>query len=258
MPIYPDWLIPAWTAPGVGALMTTRHGGVSAAPFDSFNLRQQIGDVPDAVAHNQARLGRAVGATPVYLNQVHGARVARLGLADAAPDAPVHDADAGVTTLPGIACMVQVADCLPVLFAAPGGRAVGAAHAGWRGLAAGVLEATLHEMCMAAGCEPEEVQVWLGACIGPGKFEVGADVLEAFGAVGRGASRRFVPHAPGKWLADLPQLARDRLLAAGVRGVQGGNWCTVSEASRFFSFRRDRVTGRMAALVWIEPGSAGR
>ena len=261
MSIHPDWLVPAWAAPGVGALMTTRRGGVSAAPFESFNLRPDIGDAPDAVAHNRASLARAAGAMPVYLNQVHGARVVRLGLADAAPGAPVHEADASVTTLPGIACTVQVADCLPVLFAAPGGRAVGAvgaAHAGWRGLAAGVLEATLHEVCVAAGCEPEEVEVWLGACIGPTKFEVGADVLQAFGTVGQGALRRFVPNAPGKWLADLPQLARDRLRAAGVRTVQGGTWCTVSEASRFFSFRRDRVTGRMAALVWIEPGSAAR
>ena len=256
MSIHPDWLIPAWAAPGVGALMTTRHGGVSAAPFDSFNLRYQIGDSPEAVACNQARLAYAAGARPVYLNQAHGARVVRLGRADAAPGAPVHDADASVTTLPGIACTVQVADCLPVLFAAPGGRAVGAAHAGWRGLAAGVLEATLREVCEAAGCEPEEVEVWLGACIGPDQFEVGADVLQAFGASTQGGSTRFIPHAPGKWLADLPQLARDRLLAAGARALQGGGWCTVTEASRFFSFRRDRVTGRMAALVWIDPGSA--
>ena len=255
--VHPDWLVPAWAAPGVGALMTTRHGGVSAAPFDSFNLRHHIGDAPDAVAHNQARLARAADATPVYLNQVHGARVVRLDGSDAVPGARVHDADASVTTLAGIACTVQVADCLPVLFAAPGGRAVGAAHAGWRGLAAGVLEATLREVCAAAGCEPAQVQAWLGACIGPGRFEVGADVLEAMVDSARGASRCFVPQAPGKWLADLPQLARDRLLAAGVLAVQGGGWCTVNEASRFFSFRRDRVTGRMAALVWIRPGGGG-
>lgn len=258
MSIHPDWLIPAWAAPGVGGFMTTRHGGVSDAPFNTFNLRHQIGDAPEAVAHNQARLARAAGATPVYLNQVHGARVVRLGLADAAPGALVHDADASVTTLPGIACTVLVADCLPALFAAPGGRAVGAAHAGWRGLAAGVLEATLREVCEAGGCKPEEVEVWLGACIGPRKFEVGADVLEALVATVRRVPARFVPDAPAKWLADLPQLARDRLLAAGVHTVRGGTWCTVSDASRFFSFRRDRATGRMAALVWIEPGSGTR
>ena len=254
-----DWLVPDWTAPGVGALMTTRSGGVSAAPFDSFNLRSQTGDLPALVAENQARLARIACAVPVYLNQVHGARVVRLGRADAAPGAPVHDADASVTTLPGIACAVQVADCLPVLFAVPGGRAVGAAHAGWRGLAGGVIEATLHAVCEAAACEPSQVQAWLGACIGPTRFEVGADVFERFAAPAHQPAPamppRFVPHGPGKWLADLAGLAHDRLHAAGVRSIHGGRWCTVSDVSRFFSFRRDRVTGRMAALVWIRPGA---
>ena len=257
----PDVLTPDWEADGVGALMTTRSGGVSAAPFDSFNLRAQIGDTEDAVAANQAQLARIVGAVPVYLNQVHGARVVRLGRADAQPGAPVHDADASVTTLPGIACAVQAADCLPVLFAAPGGRAVGAAHAGWRGVAGGVLEATLHSVCEAAACEPSQVHAWLGACIGPTRFEVGADVLARFAPAAReaaqGASPRFVPCAPGKWLADLPGLAQDRLRAAGVRALHGGHWCTATDASRFFSFRRDHVTGRMAALIWIGSGRRG-
>ena len=265
-----DWLVPDWTAPGVGALMTTRSGGVSAAPFDSFNLRSQTGDLPALVAENQARLARIACAVPVYLNQVHGARVVRLGRADAAPGAPVHDADASVTTLAGIACAVQVADCLPVLFAVPGGRAVGAAHAGWRGLAGGVIEATLGAVCEAAACEPSQVQAWLGACIGPTRFEVGADVFERFAlpvsadapaapaaSAASAAPLRFVPHGPGKWLADLAGLAQDRLRAAGVRSIHGGRWCTVTDASRFFSFRRDRVTGRMAALVWIEPRAGG-
>ena len=266
-----DWLVPDWSTTGVGALMTTRSGGVSAAPFDSFNLRSQTGDLPAAVAENQARLARIVGAVPVYLNQVHGARVVRLERADGAPGASVHDADASVTTLAGIACAVQVADCLPVLFAAPAGRAVGAAHAGWRGLAGGVIEATLAALCEAAACEPSQVQAWLGACIGPTRFEVGVDVVERFMArvpvnastastvsavsAALASPLRFVPHGPGKWLADLAGLAQDRLHAAGVRAVHGGRWCTVSDASRFFSFRRDRVTGRMAALVWIEPGA---
>ena len=256
-----DWLVPDWTAPGVGALMTTRSGGVSAPPFDSFNLRSQTGDLPAAVAENQARLARIASAVPVYLNQVHGARVVRLRRADIAPGAPIHDADASVTTLSGIACAVQVADCLPVLFAAPHGCVVGAAHAGWRGLAGGVIEATLHAVCEAAACQPSQVQVWLGACIGPTRFEVGADVFERFAAPAHQPARamppRFVPHGPGKWLADLAGLAHDRLHAAGVRAIHGGRWCTVSDASRFFSFRRDRVTGRMAALVWIEPGAGG-
>ena len=260
---HPDWLKPNWheaglsspRGPGVGAVMTTRHGGVSAAPFDGFNLRDEIGDAPQAVAQNRAQLARAISATPVWLNQVHGARVVRLDAADAAPGARMHDADASVTSVPGIACTVMVADCLPVLFAAPHGRAVGAAHAGWRGLAGGVLEATLRAVCDAAQCEPAQVQVWLGACIGPARFEVGADVLDAFSARSAGADAgsvaRFVPHAPGKWMADLAGLAQGRLRAAGAVALHGANACTVSEASRFFSFRRDRVTGRMAALVWL-------
>ncbi|HWI10585.1 MAG TPA: peptidoglycan editing factor PgeF [Burkholderiaceae bacterium] len=248
---HPDWLAPAWDVARVGALMTTRHGGVSMAPFDSLNLRAAVGDDPPAVAENQRRLAQAIGARPVFLNQVHGAAVAHLSAADVRAGAALHTADASVTTEPGVGCAVQVADCLPVLFAAPQGRAVGAAHAGWRGLALGVLEATLAAVCAAAQCEPGEVQAWLGAGIGPAHFEVGPDVLEAFGASAAG-SPRFVARQPGKWLADLPALARDRLQAAGVRAVSGGDWCTVADASRFFSFRRDRVTGRMAAVVWIE------
>ena len=247
---HPDWLAPAWDAANVGALMTTRRGGVSAAPFDSFNLRAAVGDDPQAVAANQRLLEQAIGVRPVFLNQVHAATVARLTAADAQAGAALHTADASVTTEPGIGCAVQVADCLPVLFAAPQGRAVGAAHAGWRGLALGVLEATLGAVCEAARCEPGELQAWLGAGIGPAHFEVGPDVLEAFG--GSVDSPRFVARQPGKWLADLPALARDRLHAAGVRAVSGGDWCTVADASRFFSFRRDRVTGRMAAVIWIE------
>jgi YfiH family protein len=246
-----DWLIPAWPAEGVGALMTTRHGGVSAAPFDSMNLRLEVGDAAVAVRRNRARLAAAIGAVPVYLNQVHGAAVVRLGTHDALPDAPVHTADASVSTEPGIACTAQVADCLPVLFAAPAGRAVGAAHAGWRGLALGVLEATVQTLSEAACCEPAELHAWLGACIGPTRFEVGADVLHAFGAdAGHSDPARFVPCRPGKWLANLPQLAHDRLRAAGVRAISGGGWCTAGDSSRFFSFRRDGITGRMVAAVW--------
>jgi polyphenol oxidase len=248
-----DWLLPGWQAPGVGALMTTRHGGVSQGPFESLNLRDGLGDDPQAVRQNKALLHGAIGAQPVFLNQVHGAQVVRLFEADAAPDAPVHTADASVTTEPGVACTAQVADCLPVLFAAPNARAVGAAHAGWRGLALGVLEATLASVCELADCAPAELKVWLGACIGPRQFEVGPDVLEAFGASTTGDdSELFVHHTPGKWLANLPQLARARLRAAGVQAISGGEWCTVEDSSRFFSFRRDRVTGRMAAAIWIE------
>ncbi len=248
--MHPDWLRPDWRAAGVGGLMTTRRGGFSAAPFDSMNLRDGLGDEALAVRRNQQLLRETTGATPVYLNQVHGARVVRLSAADCAPDAAVHEADASLTTVAGIACTVQVADCLPVLFAAPGG--VAGAHAGWRGLAGGVLENAVLALCDAAGCAPAELHAWLGACIGPTRFEVGADVLEAFGQRGDAADPlRFKPHAAGKWLANLPLLARDRLAALRVGAVSGGGWCTVEDASRFFSFRRDRVTGRMVAAIWL-------
>ena len=250
----PDWLRPDWSADGVGGLMTTRRGGVSVAPYDSMNLRVEVGDEAAAVARNQALFASAVGGVPVFLNQVHGARVLRLGRADTLRDSAKHAADASVTTEPGVACTVMVADCLPVLFAAPAGRGVGAAHAGWRGLAGGVLENTVTMLCAAADCAPGEVHAWLGACIGPRRFEVGADVLQAFGVAPREgtSSPRFAAASPGKWMADLAGLARDRLQSAGVQSISGGGWCTVEDGSRFFSFRRDGVTGRMAAAVWID------
>ncbi len=248
--IDPDWLRPDWHIEGVQSLMTTRRGGVSRGRFDSMNVRDGLGDDARSVALNQARLAAAIGALPVTLNQVHGRRVVRLTAADAG--APQHDADACITTQVGVACTVQVADCLPVLFAAPG--VVAAAHAGWRGLAGGVLEATLDALCAAADCTPDQVQAWLGPCIGPRRFEVGADVLQAFGrdltVPQVAADPCFTPLKQGKWLANLPQLARDRLAACGVGAVSGGDWCTVEDASRFFSFRRDGVTGRMVAAIW--------
>ena len=263
-----DWLVADWPVPGVGGLMTTRRGGHSAAPFDTMNLQQGGGDSAAAVERNRALLAEAIGATPVYLRQVHGAQVVRVTAADARADAAIHEADASVTTEPGVACTIQVADCLPVLYAAPGARGVGAAHAGWRGLAAGVLEATVAALCEAAACAPADLQAWLGASIGPQRFQVGPDVLAAFGVepsacpesaarAGRAAGAavsRFVPERPGKWLANLPLLALDRLRAAGVESVTGGRWCTAADPSRFFSYRRDRVTGRMVAAVWIERG----
>ncbi|KNZ31633.1 MAG: hypothetical protein AD742_16815 [Methylibium sp. NZG] len=259
MTLHPDWLVPAWDAPGVEAVMTTRHGGASAAPFNGLNLRDGLGDDPQAVAANLVLLQQAIGVKPVWLNQVHGQRVLRLTHRDGQHGKAAEPADASITTEFGVACAVQVADCLPVLFCAPHGIAVGAAHAGWRGLAAGVLEATVKALCDAARCEPRQLQAWLGPCIGPRQFEVGADVAQAFGGLGIDASTahpaRFVPHRPQKWLADLPGLARDRLAVAGVSRVSGGEWCTVESLSRFFSFRRDRVTGRMAALIWRDrPG----
>lgn len=247
------WLDAEGLPAEVEGAMSTRAGGVSAGPFAGLNLGDRVGDDAQAVAQNRRRFAQAIGAQPVFLEQVHGTRVVRLDHASADAAAPWR-ADASLTTLPGVACTVLVADCLPVLFAAPAGRGVAAAHAGWRGLAGGVLEATLHALCDAAGCTPQEVSAWLGACIGARRFEVGADVVQAFGAgPGSPASTRFAERTGfnGKWLADLPGLARDRLRAAGVRTVAGGTWCTFEEASRFYSFRRDRVTGRMGAAIWI-------
>ena len=251
----PDWAAPA----GVCGLMSGRAGGVSRAPFDSLNLRPpglrgDAVDAPEAVHENQRRFAAALGARPVYLDQVHGAEVVLLGPDDLQPGRPFHQADASVSTTPGLACTVLVADCRPVLLCSADGRAVGAAHAGWRGLAAGVLENTVAALCRAAACPPGELRAWLGACIGPRQFEVGADVLAAFGADAQAPDgRRFQarPRADGqmRWLANLPQLARERLSAAGVTTVTGGRWCTVEDESRFFSFRRDRLTGRMAAAV---------
>lgn len=241
--IAPDWPVDA----RVGALMSTRVGGVSVAPFGSLNLGRSAGDAPVAVDENRRCFAAALGARPVWLSQVHGARVLRLR---SGAEYAALEADAAIATDPGIACTVMVADCLPVLFAAPGGRGVGAAHAGWRGLASGVLEATAAALCEAAACAPNELQAWLGPCIGPRQFEVGADVVQALGS-GPHFVARPRPDGVMRWLADLPGLARERLRAAGLAQIGGGAWCTVEDASRFFSFRRDGVTGRMAAAVWL-------
>jgi polyphenol oxidase len=244
-----DFITPAWRVDSrIGALMTTRAGGVSAPPFDSLNLGRSAGDERAAVDENRRRFEAAIGVPTRYLSQVHGARVATLTHAVTAS----CEADAAITIEPGLACTMMVADCMPVLLAAPATRGVGAAHAGWRGLAAGVLEATVQALCEAATCEPNELSVWLGPCIGPRRFEVGADVQGAFGpAAARHFTARPRPDGSPRWLADLPALARDRLKAAGVLQISGGTWCTVEDPSRFFSFRRDRATGRMAAAVWI-------
>ena len=248
------WLRPAGLPPGIGMLMTTRQGGYSSGLYASMNTSLAVGDDRASVDANRRLLEEACGAVPVFLDQVHGTRVVTVTLADA--DAAPQVADASMTTEPGVACVVHAADCLPVLFAAPGGRAVAAAHAGWRGLAEGVLAATVDAVCSAGGCRPAELYVWLGACIGPRMFEVGADVPAAFGHdEATLPTARFRPGArPGKWLADLPGLAADALKIAGVAAVHGGHWCTLEDPLRFFSYRRDGVTGRMAAAIWTEPG----
>lgn len=246
----PDWLTPDWPAPArVRAWCTTRAGGLSLAPYDSFNLGGHVGDQPAHVAGNRARLRDATSARPVFLQQIHGTAVAEL---DAhTPDGTV--ADACATAAPGVACTIMVADCLPVLFADAAGTRVAAAHAGWRGLAGGVLEQTLAAFDPAAG----PPMAWLGPCIGPHAFEVGDDVKSAFEALSAEATSCFLPTgSPGKWWADLPGLARQRLRAAGVAQVYGNDgsdaWCTVRNPLRFFSHRRDRVSGRFAACIWLD------
>lgn len=249
----PDALRPRFASPRVRALISTRAGGVSQGPaFASLNLGTAVGDDAVAVAENRARFAAAIGGVPTFLRQVHGRRVVRLPATE-----PTPEADASFTTEPGVACVIQVADCLPVLLAAPQGRGVAAAHAGWRGLSGGVVEAAVTALCEAAACGPDELDAWLGPCIGPRAFEVGADVLAGFGVDPSQPHPRFAPGAPGKWLADLAGLARDRLTSLGLRRIDGGGWCTVEDASRFFSFRRDRPlhgnSGRMAAAIWIDP-----
>jgi len=256
----PDWLQPQWPAPSrVKALCTSRNGGASMGAYDSFNLGDHVGDAPEAVAANRAALARMLGVRPVFLSQVHGAKV--IALDAASTDGQV--ADAAITSQAGVACTIMVADCLPVLLTDRQGRRVAAAHAGWRGLAgqngAGVLEATLEAFRSPApdGAEfiATEIIAWLGPCIGPQAFEVGAEVRQAFVAHDPAAAALFAEAGPGKWRADLAGLARQRLAALGVQQVFGNDsspaWCTVSQASRFFSHRRDRVSGRLAACIWL-------
>lgn len=249
------WITPEWPLPpNVRAVCTTRSGGHSRPPYDSLNLGGHVGDTPEAVAANRAVLATAIGARPVFLNQVHGYGVALLTGEE--PDGTT--ADAGVTTTPGVACTIMVADCLPVLLAMRDGRAVAAAHAGWRGLAGsagrGVLEAAWERLREHAGAQVNETMAWLGPCIGRAAFEVGPEVKAAFAAADSGAEGLFQPHGPGKWLADLPGLARWRLQALGITRIYGndgsGGWCTVANPSSFFSHRRDRVSGRFAACIW--------
>jgi YfiH family protein len=244
-----DWIVPDWRVPsGVAALSTTRNGGVSIGAPASLNLSRSVGDDARAVAENRRRLGRFLPAPPVWLRQTHGIAVATLTAATRNGPAPL--ADAAVTQEPGIVCTVTTADCLPVLFADRRGSAVGIAHAGWRGLCLGVLEATISAMGNL-GSDAGDLVAWLGPAIGPARFEVGADVRDRFCDGDSQAQTWFSPHAPGKWLADLYGLARTRLSRAGVRNVSGGGFCTHTDATRFFSYRRERDTGRMAAMVWL-------
>ena len=239
---HPDWIVPDWPAPAnVKALITTRAGGISKGPFASLNLGLRTGDDPQAVAANRDRLNSLLPQQPRWLRQVHGASVVE---ADEPAGRP--EADAGIARRPGTVCAVLVADCIPVLLADRAGTTVAIAHAGWRGLAGGVIENTIGRMAV----DPRGLIAYLGPGIGPGAFEVGADVRDAFLARDADAAAAFTPHAAGKWLADLFLLARQRLWRAGVGEVHGGTLCTYSDARRFFSYRRERRTGRMAAVIW--------
>ena len=248
------WVLPDWPAPaGIRALSTHRTGGASAGPFASLNLGDHVGDVPAMVAENRRRLAAAAGlpAEPLWLRQIHAANVANLDVASG----PTVPADAAFTRRRGRVCAILTADCLPVLLTAETGEWVAAAHAGWRGLAAGVIEATVAAVRGAAGVAdppPAKVLAWLGPAIGPRHFEVGAEVREALLAGDAGAEGAFVPNARGRFMADLAQLVRRRLAALGIDGIYGGNECTFEDAEHYFSHRRDGVTGRQATLIWRE------
>ncbi|HCT41537.1 MAG TPA: peptidoglycan editing factor PgeF [Moraxellaceae bacterium] len=245
-------LLPDWPAPdNVHAAITTRAGGVSNAPWNSLNLGTHVGDDPLDVAENRHRLLRALQSvapcdTPQWLNQVHGVVVIQ-----AEPDTNVRtslmpEADAVTTVAAGLPCVVMTADCLPVFFCDREGKRVAVAHAGWRGLCDGILEKTLQQFP-----EPAQVMAWLGPAIGPEKFEVGDEVRRAFVAQDAEADKAFVPSSQaGRWLADIYLLARQRLLKSGLMAIYGGGLCTVSDPARFFSYRRDGQTGRMASVIW--------
>ena len=266
--MHPQWLVPDWPVPDhVRSVFTTRAGGVSKPPFDSFNLGRPSCDQRAAVDTNRARLAAALGHVPRFMSQVHGVDTVELSTSPAEGDAaPV--ADACVSAAPKVVCMVRVADCLPVLLSDAQGSVVGAAHAGWRGLANGVLESHFRAFeellrrekgLVGTATVAKRTLAWLGPCIGPTAFEVGPEVREAFLAHDSKAQSCFAPKAGGKWLADLAALARQRLLALGVSNIYGNDggpsWCTVKNPSLFFSHRRDSValggSGRMAACIWI-------
>ncbi len=239
-----SFILPGWEAPaGVRALSTTRCGGVSASPWQSFNLGDHVGDDPLAVAANRATLRRELPAEPVWLNQVHGTLCV-----DAATATPGAQADASFTRQRGVVCAVLTADCLPLLLCDQRATVVGIAHAGWRGLAAGVIEATVAAMGEPGG----RLMAWLGPAIGPQAFEVGAEVRDIFLAGDAAAAEAFVATADGKWLCDIYGLARRRLQALGICRIAGADFCTVNDLQRCFSYRRDGVTGRMASLIWLE------
>ena len=237
--IYPDWPAPA----NVKALQTTRQGGTSFAPYDSLNLGERVADNPMHVATNRQALNRFVPTEPVWLKQVHGIQVI-----DAAEASRLPQADAAYARVPNAVCTIQTADCLPVLLCDEAGSVVGAAHAGWRGLLGGVIEATVTAM----QAPPNRLMAWLGPAIGPQAFEVGSEVRDAFIAHNAQAMQAFIAKPNAKWLADIYLLAKQRLHKLGIEQVYGGDFCTYTDQARFFSYRRDGVTGRMASMIWLE------
>ncbi len=240
-------ILPQWPQPAtVRSCVTTRQGGVSLPPYDALNLGLHVGDDPYAVNANRLSLIDLAGlpAAPHWLEQVHGTDVVRL--TKSTPYLPTLIADAVYTNQPGVVCAVMTADCLPVLFSSCTGDEVAAAHAGWRGLCAGMLEKTVAEF----SAEPSDIVAWLGPAIGAQKFEVGGEVREAFISADAAASEAFQP-AGNKFLADIYHLARLRLMSCGVTHIYGGEYCTVTDSTTFYSYRRDARTGRMASLIWF-------
>jgi len=242
-----EWLVPDWDAPArVRAFVTTRAGGVSSGEFASMNLGGGGGDDPAHVARNRLIVREQLPAMPRWMKQVHGTDVADL---DVLGESQVPVADAAVASKPGRVAVVLTADCMPLFLADEAGGRVAVTHAGWRGMAAGVIERTVEAM----GSKPSGVVAWMGPAIGPGAFEVGPEVREAFVAADPDAGDAFRSHRPGKFMADLYELARRRLARAGVTRVHGGGLCTYTDAQRFFSYRRAQKSGRMGAFIWIEP-----
>jgi YfiH family protein len=236
--IIPDWPAP----PNVKTLQTTRAGGISSTPYDSLNLGDHVGDAPLAVAHNRMLLNTLMPSEPVWLDQVHGTVAANADMAGCLPQA-----DACIARHRAAVCVVVTADCLPVLLCDKQGSVVGAAHAGWKGLAAGIIEATVQAMNVA----PHNLMVWLGPAISQDAFEVGDEVRAAFVAAHPQALTAFIPGQSSKWFADIYALAHLRLNTLGITQIYGGGYCTYRDSKRFFSYRRDGATGRMGTFIWL-------
>jgi YfiH family protein len=246
---------PSWTvSQQIQAFCTTRQGGLSKAPFNSLNLGLNAGDDAADVLQNRRIVRSSLPAEPLWLKQIHGVTVSTPATRNALGTRP-FEADASVTNIPNEVLAILTADCMPVLFASRSGDVIGAAHAGWRGLSGGILENTVNEMmALSPGLMPSDISAWMGPAIGPSSFEVGEDVLQAFSQQGQDIlSKAFIPinETPGKYLADLYLLARDRLRLIGIEQIDGGEFCTVNDPERFFSYRRDKITGRFASLIWI-------